>query len=647
MSELSVSYLNFDFGRTMLLCNITLRIAKRGFTGNNSLRSKGVCCTPRKHFRRFRSNVMGSHMSLARSYNIENNILAAGILPRHFSTTQDNGKSVSNLKLKGKPPNILIYTSEIIYDTLNSSILKFTEIKEMLKQIVDCESYTLYHGKSTTLQTDVWIENTELLVVFDQLSEGLNENAVKFVHHGGKVLSCCAKFNASVLDSVANMPSIQNNFRSFIKCITVDSSGTVLNSDSKYDLMEGSVKHLNSADTVILCCFKNGDGMFISTYNFSDMSAASAKKVMLENAFQQTFVKILSFILIDVLSLKSCKINSKSSVSKSIFLLGEDSELEALLTKELVIQSISAAENKSKVMEAVGRQDVNIISDGNDPDVIGFSSEQFYDLLRTKYLGKLILYADVLPSTMKLLSVFQKWHGLTVIASKQTQGQGRGGNEWLSPEGCAMFSVSISVSRNSLLGSHVSILQLIVSLSVVDAILDISGYENLPLRLKWPNDIYCNDNTKIGGVLTSSSMVHDVIFCNVGIGVNLSNASPTVCINQIINLYNGHEKTNLSTFTNEEFIARVLNKLEDLIDQFENVGHFSILNRYYNRWLHDEAYVTISSSVQGFCKEQFAKVVGVDKYGFIQVKTDDGKVHSVQPDGNSFDLMKNLILAKT
>lgn len=40
-------------------------------------------------------------------------------------------------------------------------------------------------------------------------------------------------------------------------------------------------------------------------------------------------------------------------------------------------------------------------------------------------------------------------------------------------------------------------------------------------------------------------------------------------------------------------------------------------------------------------------VQGVDEYGYLEVKSKDGKTISVQPDGNSYDMMRNLIHMKT
>ena len=45
--------------------------------------------------------------------------------------------------------------------------------------------------------------------------------------------------------------------------------------------------------------------------------------------------------------------------------------------------------------------------------------------------------------------------------------------------------------------------------------------------------------------------------------------------------------------------------------------------------------------------EEKANVVGVDKYGYLQVLRKTGEIISLQPDGNSFDITKGLIAMKT
>ena len=67
--------------------------------------------------------------------------------------------------------------------------------------------------------------------------------------------------------------------------------------------------------------------------------------------------------------------------------------------------------------------------------------------------------------------------GLITIASRQTSGQGRGGNTWLSPLGCAMFSLHVRIPVNSELGQRAAFLQHITSLAVVHAVTQKPGYE--------------------------------------------------------------------------------------------------------------------------------------------------------------------------
>lgn len=54
---------------------------------------------------------------------------------------------------------------------------------------------------------------------------------------------------------------------------------------------------------------------------------------------------------------------------------------------------------------------------------------------------------------------------------------GRGGNTWLSPKGCAMFSTQLHIPLNSHLGKYPSMLQHITSLAIVASICQIPGLE--------------------------------------------------------------------------------------------------------------------------------------------------------------------------
>jgi biotin--protein ligase len=59
--------------------------------------------------------------------------------------------------------------------------------------------------------------------------------------------------------------------------------------------------------------------------------------------------------------------------------------------------------------------------------------------------------------------------------------------------------------------------------------------------------------------------------------------------------------------------------------------------------LSDSTVKVMSSSGQ----EKSAKILGIDEYGFLKIRLDNNVIESVQPDGNSFDMLRGLIIPKT
>ncbi len=71
-----------------------------------------------------------------------------------------------------------------------------------------------------------------------------------------------------------------------------------------------------------------------------------------------------------------------------------------------------------------------------------------------------------------------------------------------------------------------------------------------------------------------------------GIGFNVTNKNPTICLNDLIEQHNKQHGTRLRAVTTAQMIARMLSCLETLIDEFQEQGPEPFLNRYYKRWLH-------------------------------------------------------------
>ena len=71
-----------------------------------------------------------------------------------------------------------------------------------------------------------------------------------------------------------------------------------------------------------------------------------------------------------------------------------------------------------------------------------------------------------------------------------------------------MFSLQFEVLLGSGIGKRLTLLQHLISLAVVESVKSLNdGYENIDLRLKWPNDIYAGSNYKIGGVVVLTSCI--------------------------------------------------------------------------------------------------------------------------------------------
>lgn len=128
-------------------------------------------------------------------------------------------------------------------------------------------------------------------------------------------------------------------------------------------------------------------------------------------------------------------------------------------------------------------------------------------------------------------------------------------------------------------------------------------------------------------------------------GLNLSNGTPTVCINDLISDYNSGNDKDLANLEGEILTARIFNALERLLKDIEQTSSFDSFNRtYYSRWLHEDQVVQVLDSSG---TKQSGMVTGIDEYGYLRVTLGEGKEDlSVHPDGNSFDMLRGLILPK-
>lgn len=230
-----------------------------------------------------------------------------------------------------------------------------------------------------------------------------------------------------------------------------------------------------------------------------------------------------------------------------------------------------------------------------------------------------------------------------------------------------MFSTVIRHPLSLSSSAPVVFIQYLAALAIVTGIQSYdTGYERLPVRLKWPNDIYALDPAiadkstipskgpivtederkkyvKIGGILVNSSYSGGDYTLVCGVGVNVSNSSPTTSLNMLA------AKQGLPPFTLEKLLASILTNFETLYDRFCKSGFSKEFEEvYYKYWLHSEQIVTLEAE-----GGQKARVKGITKdWGLLvaeELGWEDrptGKRFELQSDSNSFDFFKGLLKRK-
>ena len=114
-------------------------------------------------------------------------------------------------------------------------------------------------------------------------------------------------------------------------------------------------------------------------------------------------------------------------------------------------------------------------------------------------------------------------HGTAVLALSQRHGRGRLGKSWHSPVGSGLYG-SVLLCPRLLERRSYPRLTLLAGVAVAVAIEAETG---IPLRLKWPNDLYLGDK-KCGGILVETLLTGARDCLVAGIGLNLSQMSGSV-----------------------------------------------------------------------------------------------------------------------
>ncbi|RPB22826.1 class II aaRS and biotin synthetase [Terfezia boudieri ATCC MYA-4762] len=299
--------------------------------------------------------------------------------------------------------------------------------------------------------------------------------------------------------------------------------------------------------------------------------------------------------------------------------------------------------------------------------------------LSPSQFGSFLLYGEVVSSTSTMLdknyTLLEKLpNGLTSIATMQISARGRGSNVWISPLGGLVFSTILKHPMELSVQAPVVFIQYLTAMAIVEGIKTYApGYQDIPVKLKWPNDIYAEDPSppsaeynpkkgprfvKIGGILLTSTFTNNMFHLVIGCGINTTNSLPTTSLNHLLSKLNSQRRITqpsaapLPSYQLERLLARILVVLEEFYYRFALLGFRPFEETYYKHWMHSDQLVRLEmeggarARVKGITMDHgLLKAEEITGEGEDERKT--GRVFTLQSDGNSFDFFNGLLKVKT
>ncbi len=196
-------------------------------------------------------------------------------------------------------------------------------------------------------------------------------------------------------------------------------------------------------------------------------------------------------------------------------------------------------------------------------------------------------------------------------ADYQENGKGQGQNSWVSDSeknllmSWIVFPAFLSVELQFQLSKA-------VSLAISDLFLDFS----IPCRVKWPNDIVC-ENKKVAGILIENSLLGSILKSSIiGIGVNVNQLDFPDFPYQAASM----QSLSKRVFDLEELSKLLMTKLEYWYDQLQSGDDGTIDKLYLERLFR-------LNEISNFSKGKIdfkASIRGVSEIGELLLETNEG-----------------------
>jgi BirA family biotin operon repressor/biotin-[acetyl-CoA-carboxylase] ligase len=197
------------------------------------------------------------------------------------------------------------------------------------------------------------------------------------------------------------------------------------------------------------------------------------------------------------------------------YISGEELSQQFGVSRTAVWKAIKHLKEQGYNIESVSRKGYKLIEKSSE-----LNSDELAIVIKSDqhpYYFVCEKTVDSTSTTLKRLAAGGAPEWTVVLAEEQLEGKGRLGRNWISKEGEGIY-MSLLL-RPDIQPYHAAKITQIAASAVTLAIREIT---NLPVLIKWPNDIVINGK-KVCGILTEmAAELNQINYVILGIGINVN-----------------------------------------------------------------------------------------------------------------------------
>lgn len=299
------------------------------------------------------------------------------------------------------------------------------------------------------------------------------------------------------------------------------------------------------------------------------------------------------------------------------YVSGEMLSRKLNVSRTAIWKHIEELRKEGYKIEAVRKQGYKLLAEPHDLSPSAITSR-----LSTQWLGQTLYYFPVISSTQTeahRLAQEGTPSGTVVVANAQEKGKGRFGRFWHSPSGTGLwFSFILRPTLPLNVMPQLTLLTAVAVLRGIKKVIDI------PLTIKWPNDLLI-DGKKVAGILTElkaeTDQVHYVV---IGIGLNVNQREDDFP-EELRHLATSLAMEAGRPVSRKEVIIQVLNTWEEIYTQYVQEGFQPVKREWeaFSSTLGKRITAKIGQGdVTGIAK-------GIAQDGALELEDDRGRIHKI------------------